>query len=170
MSTLGDSIARKRRQPRAGFTLIELVITVAIIGILLSVAMPFAELAVKRAKEQELRVALRQIRTALDEYKKAADQGRVTKKADESGYPPSLTILVEGVRDARAPSDETMIYFMRRLPRDPFNDDPDLPAADTWGKRSYQSPPDQPEAGKDVFDVYSLSDAVGINGIPYKQW
>lgn len=154
----------------AGFTLIELVVTVAIIGILLSVAVPFAELTVKRAKEQELRTALRQIRTALDEYKKATDQGRVTKKADETGYPPSLTVLVEGVRDARAPNDDTMIYFMRRMPRDPFSDDPDLPAADTWGKRSYRSPPDQPESGEDVYDVYSLSDAVGINGIPYKQW
>lgn len=168
-----DSITAAGRATRlrhAGFTLIELVVTVAIIGILLSIAVPFAELTVKRVKEQELRVALRQIRTALDEYKKAADQGRVTKKADESGYPPSLTVLVEGVPDARAPDDKTMIYFMRRIPRDPFNDEPDLPAAETWGLRSYESPPDRPEAGEDVYDIYSLSEAVGINGVPYKQW
>ena len=153
-----------------GFTLIELVVTVAIIGILVSVAVPFAELTVKRAKEQELRLALRQIRTGLDDYKKAADEGRVQKKADESGYPPSLTLLVEGVKDARKANEETKIYFMRRIPRDPFNADAELTAADTWGKRSYKSPPDQPAEGDDVFDVYSLSEAVGINGVPYKEW
>ncbi len=153
-----------------GFTLIELMVTVAIIGILVSIAVPFAELAVKRAKEQELRSALRQIRTALDEYKKAADEGRIQKKADESGYPPSLNVLVEGVKDARSAQEDRKIYFLRRIPRDPFNDDFDLPAEETWGKRSYKSPPDQPEEGEDVYDVYSLSDDVGINGIPYRQW
>ncbi|MBX6393397.1 MAG: type II secretion system protein [Burkholderiales bacterium] len=145
-------------------------VTVAIIGILVSIAVPFAELAVKRAKEQELRSALRQIRTALDEYKKAADEGRIQKKADESGYPPSLNVLVEGVKDARSAQEDRTIYFLRRIPRDPFNDDFDLPAEETWGKRSYKSPPDQPEEGEDVYDVYSLSDGVGINGIPYRQW
>lgn len=153
-----------------GFTLIELVVTVAIIGILVSVAVPFAELTVKRAKEQELRLALRQIRTGLDDYKKAADEGRVQKKADESGFPPTLTLLVEGVKDARKPNEEAKIYFMRRIPRDPFNADAELAAAETWGKRSYKSPPDQPAEGDDVFDVYSLSEAVGINGVPYREW
>ena len=158
-----------RRHP-TGFTLIELVVTVAIIGILLSIAVPFAELTVQRAKEQELRTGLRQIRTALDEYKKATDDGRVQKKADESGYPPSLTLLVEGVKDMRSPKEDGKIYFLRRVPRDPFNADHDLPAEETWGKRSYASPPDQPEEGEDIYDVYSQSEAVGINGIPYKQW
>jgi general secretion pathway protein G len=171
LSTTGDIHgASKRGGPMHGFTLIELVVTVAIIGILVSVAVPFAELTVKRAKEQELRVALRQIRTGLDDYKKATDEKRVQKKADESGYPPTLTLLVEGVKDARKPDGENMIYFMRRIPRDPFNVDAQLSAADTWGKRSYKSPPDQPEEGEDVFDVYSLSDEVGINGVPYKEW
>ena len=153
-----------------GFTLIELLVTVTIIGILVSVAVPFAELTVKRVKEHELRTALREIRTALDAYKRAADERRVAKKAEDSGYPPSLEVLVEGVKDARSTKEETKIYFLRRIPRDPFNDDSSLSAAETWGKRSYKSPPDAPEAGEDVFDVYSLSEQVGINGIPYKEW
>lgn len=155
-------------RPR-GFTLIELVITVAILGILASAAVPLTELAVKRAKESELRASLRQIRTALDEYKKAADEGRVAKKADQSGYPPSLDLLVNGVEDAKDPS-KKKIYFLRRLPRDPFIEDAALPTRDMWGKRSYASPPDAPAEGADVFDVYSLAPGVGINGIAYKEW
>jgi general secretion pathway protein G len=153
-----------------GFTLIELVVTVAIIGILVSAALPLAELAVQRAKESALRAALRQIRTALDEYKKAADDGRIARKADESGYPPSLDVLVQGVPDAKDPAKKHLIYFMRRVPRDPLADDPALPAAATWGLRSYDSPPDAPREGKDVFDVYSLAPGVGLDGVPYRQW
>jgi general secretion pathway protein G len=112
----------------------------------------------------------RQIRTGLDDYKKAVDENRIPKKVDESGYPPSLEILVDGVIDAKDPGRTKRIYFMRRLPRDPFNDDASLPAAQTWGRRSYASPPDSPAAGADVFDVYSLSPGFGLNGIPYRQW
>jgi general secretion pathway protein G len=153
-----------------GFTLIELIVTVAIIGILALGAIPLAELAAKRSKEQDLRVALRQIRTALDDYKKAVDEGRIVKKADESGYPPSLAVLVEGVLDAKDPEKRKRIYFLRRLPRDPFGDDPAAPAERSWGLRSYESPHDAPAAGKDVFDVYSAAPGVGLNGVPYKEW
>lgn len=153
-----------------GFTFIELVITLAILSVLALVALPFAELTAKRAKEQELRTSLRQIRTAIDDYKKAVDDGRVPRKVDESGYPPSLDVLVEGVVDPKDPAGKQRFYFLRRLPRDPMADDPALPAARTWGLRSYESPHDTPRPGKDVYDVYSTSDAVGLNGVPYRQW
>jgi general secretion pathway protein G len=153
-----------------GFTLIELIVTVAIMGILVSAALPLVELAAKRAKEHELRHALRQIRTALDEYKKAVDEGRVARKADESGYPPSLEVLVEGVPGAKDPARKQRIYFLRRMPRDPLAEDASLPAARTWGLRAYESPPDAPREGRDVFDVYSLAPGVGLNGVPYRQW
>ncbi|MGA8056153.1 MAG: type II secretion system protein [Burkholderiales bacterium] len=158
------------RSARAsGFTLIELVVTVAIVGILASAAVPLAELTMQRQRELELARALRQIRTALDDYKKAWDEGRMEKKTDQSGYPPSLDILVQGVADAKDPQ-KKKIYFLRRVPRDPFFTDPEVTASDTWGKRSYASPPDSPAQGADVFDVYSLASGTGINGIPYRQW
>jgi general secretion pathway protein G len=153
----------------AGFTLIELIITVAIIAILALGLVPLTQLASQRAKEQELRAALREIRTAIDAYKKAADENRVEKKADETGYPPKLAVLAGGVKDIKTP-DGKMIYFLRRVPRDPFFEDHDAPAAKTWGLRSYASPPDEPKEGDDVYDVYSLSKRTGLNGVPYKDW
>ncbi|MBC5784455.1 type II secretion system protein [Ramlibacter sp. USB13] len=152
-----------------GFTVIEMVVTVAIIGLLASIALPLAELTVQRAREHELRRSLREIRTAIDAYKQATDAGRVAKLADASGYPPSLDVLVDGVPDARDPG-KRPIYFLRRLPRDPFHEAAQDRPADTWGVRAYDSPPDAPRAGKDVFDVYSRSTATGINGVPYREW
>lgn len=152
-----------------GFTLIELVITVAIVAILASVALPLNELVVQRAKEQDLRRSLRDIREAIDAYKQASDEGRIQKKVGESGYPRRLEELVAGVEDQKSPKKEK-IYFLRRLPRDPLATDPALGPEESWGKRSYESPPDDPREGDDVFDVYSLSPMVGINGRPYREW
>jgi general secretion pathway protein G len=145
-----------------GFTLIELMIVVAIVGLLATVAAPLAEVGYHRAKESELRASLRQIREGIDAYKRASDEGRIERKLGESGYPPTLAALVEGVADKTDP-EGAKIYFLRRIPRDPLT-------GGEWGLRSYASAPDSPQPGKDVFDVHSRSDDVGLNQIPYREW
>ena len=157
-----------RIAPALGFTLIELVVTVAIVALLASAAMPLTHVAAQRAKEQDLRTALRQLRQAIDKYKDAADNGQIEKKADASGYPPNLRVLAFGVDDIKSP-EKRKIYFLRRLPRDPFAPETEKPE-ESWMTRSYDSPPDSPREGKDVFDVLSRSESVGLNGIPYRQW
>lgn len=158
-----------QRAPR-GFTLIELVVTVAIIGLLASGLLPLAERVVQRSRDQELQAALRDIRGAIDAYKQAGEAGHLIRKAGSSGYPPNLKILVEGVFDAQDPDGKKRIFFLRRIPRDPTYLDPAVPNEETWGLRSYASTAEAPEPGDDVFDVYSLSPAVGGNGIPYREW
>jgi len=144
-----------------GFTFIELLIVVAILALLASVALPLAEVTVQRNKEQDLRRSLREIREAIDAYKLAADEGRIERQADKSGYPPTLAALAEGVADKRNPGQT--IYFLRRVPRDPV-------AEGEWGLRSYASPPGTPQPGDDVYDVYSRSADTGLNGVAYKDW
>jgi general secretion pathway protein G len=152
-----------------GFTIIELVITLAIVGLLATAAMPLAQLVAQREREADLRSALREIRQALDAYKRAADTGHITLELGVSGYPPELKSLYEGVADA-ASEKKVNLYFLRRLPRDPFFPDGSVPAEGTWGLRSYASPPDDPQPGDDVFDVYSLAPGKGLNGVPYHDW
>jgi general secretion pathway protein G len=151
-----------------GFTLIELVITVALVGLLAAMVVPTVELTVKRTKEAELRIALRELRRAIDAYKQAVDEGRVAGKLGESGYPPTLSVLVDGVDDERS-ADKRKIYFLRRLPRDPMSNDA-LAPEESWGLRSYASEPDAPAEGDDVYDVYSRSTGVGLNGVAYAKW
>lgn len=155
---------------QAGFTFIELAITVAIVALLATIALPMAELTVKREQEHELRLALREIRSALDAYKRAVDEGRIATSLGKSGYPASLKEMVEGVTDERSPDRNTKIYFLRHIPRDPMFPDPAAADDDTWGKRSYASGADAPAEGDDVFDVYSLASDMGLNGIPYRNW
>lgn len=166
------------RRP-AGFTLIEMVVVVAIVSILAMAALPLQELALRRAREQALREALRELRTAIDDYKRAADDGRIAKAAGASGYPPDLQALVAGMPLLRAPPPAASaparpggvrrVYFLRRLPRDPFAD-PALPAAQTWALRASDSPPDAPLPGADVYDVSSRSEAIAIDGSRYREW
>jgi general secretion pathway protein G len=153
----------------SGFTLLELVIAIAILSILLVMAVPVVRLEIQRQKETELREDLRTLRNAIDAYKRAGDEGRIARKADASGYPARLEDLLRGTADAKDIKSHT-IYFLRRIPRDPFNSNAELSAAETWGKRSYASPPDAPVEGDDVFDVYSLAEGTGINGVPYREW
>jgi general secretion pathway protein G len=127
-----------------------------------------AELSVRRSKEQELRASLREMRTAIDAYKRAVDEGRVSIGVNESGYPRTLEVLVEGVRDAKSPGG-ARIYFLRRIPRDPFAGSEDA-GSGAWGKRSYASTHEEPHEGVDVFDVYSMAPGVGLNGIAYREW
>jgi general secretion pathway protein G len=153
-----------------GFTLIELVITVAIVGVLAGMAFPMAELARQRSREYELQRVLIEIREAIDAYHRAVEDGRIVHAAGGAGYPPSLHALVEGVSDASDPAGKARLYFLRTVPRDPMAIDISLDNQETWAKREYRSGPDDPREGEDVFDVHSRSSAAGINGVPYQQW
>lgn len=150
---------------RRGYTLIELMAVLAILSVLAMGVMPLAERAQQREREQDLRRALWTLRDALDAYKKAVDHGQIARTPGGSGYPPNLNVLVEGVADAQGQTR----YFLRRMPRDPFAPQDQAPEA-TWALRSYASPPDAPQEGVDVFDVYSRSPLMGSNGVPLRAW
>ncbi|UGQ49190.1 type II secretion system protein [Massilia endophytica] len=154
---------------RRGFTLIELLVTLAILGVLGAMVIPVAQTTIQRRNEAALREALHDIRKGLDAHKKAWDEGRIEKTLGSTGYPKTLETLVEGVPDLRHPK-KAKIYFMRRIPRDPMNSNSELTDAQTWGKRSYASEPDEPREGEDVYDVYSTSEQAGLNGVPYRKW
>lgn len=153
-----------------GFTIIELMVTLTILAILASVTMPLLKLTLQRNKEATLTQNLMQLRDAIDDYKQAADDGRIKKELDQSGYPPNLAVLVTGVEDIKDPK-KRIIKFLRRIPKDPMrNQDEQRPFEHDWGLRSYHSEADNPQYDRDVYDVYSLSPLTGINGVPYAQW
>jgi general secretion pathway protein G len=154
--------ALSRRFGQRGFTLAEMVMVVALVTLLTTMVLPVAKFTVKRRKEEELREALRTMRTAIDEYKRLSDQGQIPMKLGSEGYPPDLETLVKGVDLV---GQLTKRKFMRRIPKDPMTGETE------WGLRSYQDESDSDSWGGDnVYDVYSTSDATGIDGTKYKDW
>ncbi len=159
-------------QPKKGFTLIEVLVTMAILAVLAAAIMPMAKIAVKREKEIELRRNLRIIREAIDAYKKLADEKKIEIEEDSEGYPADLETLVKGVeikdQEANEKGKKTgpkVIKFLRRIPRDPITDSLD------WGLRSYQDDPDEDVwGGENVYDIYSKSRATALDGSKYRDW
>src|SRR5436190_11924853 len=164
-----DARTKSRGPQWAGFSLVELLVVVAIMAVLASIGMPLMELSHRRTQEEELRRSLREIRSALDAYKRMVDAGLIARPAGGSGYPPHLQVLVDGEVNAQMPR-AAKLYFLRRLPRDPFAPSGIADAAESWGLRSYESPPDNPQPGRDVYDVFSKAPGNGLDGRPYRQW
>lgn len=156
----------------AGVTLLELLVTLVILSILASVALPYAELTIRRNKEIELRGALRDIRVAIDEFHNDWKEGKITRSstyASEDGYPVSLEVLVNGVDNGKA--DGKKRYYLRRIPHDPFAINPNSAGMGSWSLRGYQDSPDRLNwNGKDVYDVHSYSPDTAIDGTYYREW
>lgn len=154
---------RARTGRSTGYTLIEMVLVAALLTILAGVTLPVAKYAHKRQKEMELRHHLRDMRYAVDEFKRYSDLGLIPVDFDTDGYPPDLDTLVEGVEVVGQV--DQRIRFLRRIPVDPMTGEAE------WGLRSYQDEPDTSSwGGQNVYDVYSLSEGTGLNGIPYAEW
>ncbi len=149
------------RRGNKGFTLAELVMVVALVAVLSSMALPVAKFTVKRRKEVELQLALRQVRTAIDEYKRLSDQGMIPVKIGGEGYPENLDELVEGVEIV---GQETKRRFLRRIPLDPMT-------RDDWELRSYQDDMDASSwGGENVYDIRTSSEGIAIDGTEYAEW
>jgi general secretion pathway protein G len=159
----------KKYFSQLGVTLIELLICLSILGVLASITVPFAKIAIQRNKESELRHALREIRNGIDAFKRASDDGRISTTNGKSGYPPNLEILVDGIEDQRDPQHKK-IYFLRKIPHDPFSIDGNIVNSNLWGLRSYSSDANAPEEGDDVYDVFSKSSEIGLNNVELKKW
>ena len=159
---------RRRVKSNAGYTFVELLIVSAMLATLAAVALPLVQVTAQRQREVELRRALREMRDAIDRFKDAVDSGAIPatelKPANE-GYPPDMETLVEGVEVANDATGRKLRFGLRRIPLDPMTNSTD------WGMRSYQDKPDAATWGRqNVFDVYSKSEATGLNGTRYKDW
>jgi general secretion pathway protein G len=147
-------------KPQRGFTLLELIVAAMILSILTLMAVPLAQVTIKREKEKQLRQALWQMRDAIDRYKDAADRGGFQIKVDSQGYPPDLDTLVMGV-DVQGKK----VRFLRSIPNDPMTNSKE------WGLRSMQDDPDSDSwGGQNVFDVYTKAEGTGLDGTKYKDW
>jgi general secretion pathway protein G len=164
MGTICSILPRRAR----GYTLIEMVVVMAVLGVLATAVFPLAEISLQREREKQLQRALWEIRDAIDAYKRANDQGLIGGPRGATGYPPSLLALSGGVAASGVDTGGRLV-FLRRVPRDPFAP-AELPPEQTWGLRSYLSPSDAPQPGDDVYDVYSRSERTGLNGVPLKAW
>jgi len=152
-----------RRRADAGFTLAELVMVASVLAILATVTLPIAKFSAKRSKEADLRLALREMRMAVDEYKRYSEAGLIPVDIGTEGYPKKLDILVEGV--SIVGQVDKKLKLLRRVPIDPMT------GKDEWGLRSYQDAWDATSwGGENVYDVYSLSKGTGLNGVPYRKW
>jgi general secretion pathway protein G len=144
-------------------TLLELIIACSILMILASAALPLARVTLKRQREAELHRALREMKTAIDRYKDAADKNQIQVQVGTEGYPPDLKTLVDGVQLAGAP--DRHVRFLRRIPLDPMTGNTE------WGMRSVQDDTDATSwGGQDVFDVYSKSTGTALDGTRYSDW
>ncbi len=152
---------------RHGYTFVELLVVAVIVMILASAALPLTKVTIQRQKEIELRRALRELRTAIDGYKDAADLQQIANfelEPDDMGYPPDLETLVNGVTRA-GDATNVKLRFLRRIPIDPMTGEAE------WGLRSYQDRPDTTTwGGQNVFDVYSTAQGTGLDGRPYAEW
>lgn len=156
-------IRRRRRAGAGGFTMAELVMVVTILSVLTAMVLPAAKFAVKRSKEALLRQQLREMRNAIDEYKRFSDLGLIPIDLGTDGYPPDLETLLEGVE--LVGQVRKTKRFLRRIPVDPMTGEAE------WGLRSYQDDFDSTSwGGENVYDVYSLSEGDGMNGVPYREW
>jgi len=158
----------RRRRWEAGFTFVELLVVTALVAILASAVMPLARVAMQRQREIELHRALREIRTAIDHYKDAADGGQIPAtsiRVGSEGYPPDLQILVVGVETVGDANGSRKLKFLRRIPVDPMT------GSTEWGMRAYEDKPDSKSwGGQDVYDVYSKSEGTALDGTKYADW
>lgn len=164
---MSASYHNHRPRSQAGMTLLELIVSCAILAILSTAALPIARWTAYHEREKELRKDLLDMRQAIDRYKDLADRGMIRVDINSGGYPPDLQTLVKGVPlvSVTGGSQGKKIHFLRRIPTDPLTKQSD------WGLRSVEDDPDSTDwGGKDVFDVYSKSTATALDGTKYSDW